>query len=592
MNVQRTETKAASLPVLARVQSGLLQRTCACGTNASFEDRMLRRAAVNAAQVDHVPGIVHDVLHAPGQSLDTGTRAFMESRFGHDFSHVRVHSDATAAESARSVNALAYTVGSHVAFDQGQYRPDTSTGKQLLAHELTHVVQQGTPVSASNTLTISDPHDASEQAAQHMASSITAGNASPASSGALLANSSTLYRQEKPEAATASTPTASAPAPQGQAPSVTVDHFAFGDDKLPKDQANELKALDGLAQTILVTLSTHPEATVIVAGHTDEVGNDKYNLDLGRRRAEAVRDYLVQQKIPANRIKVHSFGKSLPVVKTGKANELNRRVEVLFDMPAAPANQPQTKTPEGQGGKDHVKIDLPPAKGNVDVKVQDKPGNKQDTKPADKQGDTKAPDKPVEKKPPDKKDDTKPSKPEHEDKGEKEKPHLGVQAGIGRQGPDKAFSYIQGTLEWSDKFALDIENEKLPSWMKHHIDSVHILGEPGGTLQLHFSGDSVGAIDAQSLAKLVQLSITDDLDISAVFGATYNDVFGKPKANKGAVVFGGEGELKLKEFKDKKKLSIVVDVLGAYPFALPDDTPTLGSRRVPMTLSIELRISK
>ena len=66
----------------------------------------------------------------------------MESRFGHDFSQVRVHRDAKAAESARAVNALAYTVGEDVVFGTGQYAPGSSTGQRLLAHELTHVVRR------------------------------------------------------------------------------------------------------------------------------------------------------------------------------------------------------------------------------------------------------------------------------------------------------------------------------------------------------------------------------------------------------------------------------------------------------------------
>ena len=68
----------------------------------------------------------------------------MELRFGHDFSRVRVHTDAKAAESARAVNALAYTVGHDMAFGAGQYVPETSEGRQLVAHELAHVVQQST----------------------------------------------------------------------------------------------------------------------------------------------------------------------------------------------------------------------------------------------------------------------------------------------------------------------------------------------------------------------------------------------------------------------------------------------------------------
>ena len=68
----------------------------------------------------------------------------MESRFGHDFSRVRVHTDARATDSALAVNAQAYTVGRDVVFGVGEYAPGAHTGKSLLAHELTHVVQQRT----------------------------------------------------------------------------------------------------------------------------------------------------------------------------------------------------------------------------------------------------------------------------------------------------------------------------------------------------------------------------------------------------------------------------------------------------------------
>lgn len=77
-----------------------------------------------------------------GQALDQASRNFFEPRFGVDFSGVRVHTDSHAAESAHSVNAMAYTVGKDVVFNHGQYAPQKSEGKRLLAHELTHVVQQ------------------------------------------------------------------------------------------------------------------------------------------------------------------------------------------------------------------------------------------------------------------------------------------------------------------------------------------------------------------------------------------------------------------------------------------------------------------
>lgn len=87
----------------------------------------------------HVPRIVSDVLRSPGHPLDSATRAFFEPRFGHDFSHVRIHTDSHAADSARSVNALAYTAGSRIVFAPGQYSPDSTPGRTLLAHELVHV---------------------------------------------------------------------------------------------------------------------------------------------------------------------------------------------------------------------------------------------------------------------------------------------------------------------------------------------------------------------------------------------------------------------------------------------------------------------
>ena len=88
------------------------------------------------------PPIVHEALGNSGQPLDSSTRSFMERRLGHDFGNVRVHLDARAAASARSVNALAYTVGSDIVFRDGAFAPDDSSGRRLLAHELTHVVQQ------------------------------------------------------------------------------------------------------------------------------------------------------------------------------------------------------------------------------------------------------------------------------------------------------------------------------------------------------------------------------------------------------------------------------------------------------------------
>jgi hypothetical protein len=102
---------------------------------------LLVRAPVTTQSLE-VPPIIHEVMRSSGQPLDLATRAFMEPRFGQDFSRVRLHTDARAAESARVVNALAYTIGRDVVFGAGQYAPETNAGQRLMAHELTHVAQQ------------------------------------------------------------------------------------------------------------------------------------------------------------------------------------------------------------------------------------------------------------------------------------------------------------------------------------------------------------------------------------------------------------------------------------------------------------------
>jgi len=89
------------------------------------------------------PPVVHKALTETGRPLDAGTRAFMEPRFAHDFSGVRVHMGALAEESARAVGARAYTVGRDIVFAGGEHAPENPLGRRLLAHELSHVVQQG-----------------------------------------------------------------------------------------------------------------------------------------------------------------------------------------------------------------------------------------------------------------------------------------------------------------------------------------------------------------------------------------------------------------------------------------------------------------
>ncbi len=115
--------------------------------------RIQRFAGQATEQSDTAPASVDRVLAGSGSPLETGLRQDMESRFGHDFSQVRVHSGATAEQSAQEVNASAYTVENNIVFGAGRFAPRTYEGRRLLAHELTHVVQQsgdGNRASQSN----------------------------------------------------------------------------------------------------------------------------------------------------------------------------------------------------------------------------------------------------------------------------------------------------------------------------------------------------------------------------------------------------------------------------------------------------------
>jgi Domain of unknown function (DUF4157) len=130
-------------------ESVALRRKCFCeGSGQPCEDckqkqgnRVLRKPSKEAKPIE-APPIVHEVLGSRGRPLDPATRTFFEPRFGTDFSNVQIHTEPDAARSAAAVNALAYTVGNHIVFASGKYSPSAHDGQSLLAHELSHVVQQ------------------------------------------------------------------------------------------------------------------------------------------------------------------------------------------------------------------------------------------------------------------------------------------------------------------------------------------------------------------------------------------------------------------------------------------------------------------
>ena len=210
--------KPAISPPVARPAFAMLQRKCACGGSGGAEGEcedckkkeasLQRRARGGGAAPTTAPPIVHDVLRSPGRPLDAATRSFMEPRFGHDFGKVRVHADERAAESARAVNALAYTVGPDIVFGAGRYTPGSRGGQELLAHELAHVVQQSGHAQAKSSgreagLAVNSPGDAFEREADGAADRVMRAAPPEADSGIRQIAGPGLQRQEKKAGAAA-----------------------------------------------------------------------------------------------------------------------------------------------------------------------------------------------------------------------------------------------------------------------------------------------------------------------------------------------------------------------------------------------------
>ncbi len=139
--VMRMPEPVSAVSVATSVAEGdALQRKC---EGCDEKDKLHRKAeGARLAETGARP-MVHEVLGSSGQPLDSETRAFMEPRFGHDFGHVRVHTDSRAADAAAAIGAEAFAVSSHIVFGAGRSALHTAAGRSLLAHELAHVIQQG-----------------------------------------------------------------------------------------------------------------------------------------------------------------------------------------------------------------------------------------------------------------------------------------------------------------------------------------------------------------------------------------------------------------------------------------------------------------
>jgi hypothetical protein len=139
MPALQSEDHGLSITPVTSLQA---QRKCS-DCEEEEEGALQRKESASADAPANAPPIVHEALNSPGQPLDAATRAYFEPRFGSDFGEVRVHTDSRAVESARAVNALAYTVGRDVVIRDEMSSPGSLVKRRILAHELTHVIQQG-----------------------------------------------------------------------------------------------------------------------------------------------------------------------------------------------------------------------------------------------------------------------------------------------------------------------------------------------------------------------------------------------------------------------------------------------------------------
>lgn len=263
---------------------------------------------VSAAAGDAAPPSVDRALAAAGSPLDAPLRQDLEGRFGHDFAHVRVHRDAAAEQSARDVNANAYTVGPNIVFGRGQFAPGTARGRTLLAHELTHVVQQAA-APARVQRDGDDPEPVMTRAEEIALSKRTPGQVT------------------------------------GQAEPLTLSLYNFAIDGAdPKAEHRAL--LKELAAFLKKTATV--KTTVRVMGFADASGDEKHNLKLSRRRADAVKALLEGRT--GQRTTVAAFGETNPADTndTVAGRTRNRRVDLRFvsDRPPTPTpKRPKPKKP-------------------------------------------------------------------------------------------------------------------------------------------------------------------------------------------------------------------------------------------------------
>jgi outer membrane protein OmpA-like peptidoglycan-associated protein len=255
------------------------------GLSSQVAPGVRRQAAAGEESAGEVSDSVVQTLASVGAPLGPAVRSEMEGRFGRDFSRVRLHSDASAAQSARDVHAAAYTAGNQIVFGQGQLDPNRSAGRHLLAHELAHVVQQETSGRAAiqrEPLVLGDHEDDPR--------------------AALLWES---YRQ-----------------------SITLAAFKPGSAELTPEH---LAALKEYKERLGLLLGRYPGSSISVIGYTDTTSTEARNAELGQARADAVLKELTSGDfaLAPGAAQAASLGETALAVQTQAGEPRNRRVMII-----------------------------------------------------------------------------------------------------------------------------------------------------------------------------------------------------------------------------------------------------------------------
>ncbi len=334
-----------------------IQRKCA---HCEEEDKKMQRKETNSDAALAAPQ-TEDYVNSlsGGRALNEKERKFFEPRMGYDFSDVKIHTDSNAIRSARSVNALAYTTGNNIVFNEGQYSPDTNNGKRLLGHELVHVVQQnGSDAILQQHVTLNSANDNTVNSVINEKASSrtlyrsvvpdynTTDTAARGENNSGSGNNTVPAPTPPPRASVVPSPEVCPPPEEMSCPSAAAspggvtNTFIF-----PQNSATlnplQLAEIDAAAAAWHIAGSA---ATLRIDGYASAEGECSYNWNLSCRRAEAVVRELTSpgdgsSGVAMGNIQFFAHGES---AESGSALGPNRMATISLPVIVPPPPPPPT----------------------------------------------------------------------------------------------------------------------------------------------------------------------------------------------------------------------------------------------------------